>query len=60
MGFWTDSVPLESIRDSWCFQLSFGHMLEDGDGAFDEDNIDITRKFVDLRYQLLPCYIPCF
>jgi alpha-glucosidase len=41
-----------------CFHPSVGHSSGDhGDQepwAFDEDIIDITRKFVNLRYQLLP------
>jgi alpha-glucosidase len=28
--------------------------------AFDEEVIDITRKFVNLRYQLLPYLYICF
>jgi alpha-glucosidase len=44
---------------NWCFS-SFCRTHSSGDHgdqepwAFDEDIIDITRKFVNLRYQLLP------
>jgi alpha-glucosidase len=41
-----------------CFHPFAGHTRLSGDHgdvwAFDEEIIDITRKFVNLRYQLLP------
>jgi alpha-glucosidase len=48
------------VFSSFCRTHSSGDHGDQEPWAFDEDIIDITRKFVNLRYQLLPYYIPCF
>jgi alpha-glucosidase len=42
------------VFSSFCRTHSSGDHGDQEPWAFDEDIIDITRKFVNLRYQLLP------